>query len=102
MKEINEIEGHNMTKKHRLLIAAIAVLTLFHMIFCAFYGRLYGYFNLEGQLQSFLTTTAIIRGLLLIGIAISGLISLKDKASKTTPFYLIFFLFNLIIPFIFI
>ncbi|MEG2944582.1 MAG: hypothetical protein RR813_06955 [Enterococcus sp.] len=101
MREINEIEGNNMTKKHRLLIALITVLTLFHMVFCAFYSRLYGYFNLHDNLQSFLTTILIIRGILLGGIAFAGFISLKDESRKTTPFYLIFFLFNLIIPFVF-
>ncbi|WP_455326568.1 hypothetical protein [Enterococcus saigonensis] len=101
MKGINEIEENNMTKKHRLLIAVVTVLTLFHMIFCAFYNRLYGYFNLQDTLQLFLTTTFILRGALLVIIAILGLVSLNDHDSKVTPFYLIFFLFNLIIPFIF-
>ena len=90
-----------MTKKHRLLIAAIAILTLLHMVFCAFYSRLYGYFNLQDNLRLFLLATLIFRGIFLAVIAISGFIILNDKASKVTPFYLIFFLFNLIIPFVF-
>lgn len=90
-----------MEKKHRYLITIITVLTFVHMAFCTFYPTLSAYFNTHDHLRSFLTAVQLIRAVFLTGIAFSGFIAIKDRAKKIVPFYLVLFLFNLVIPFIF-
>ena len=90
-----------MEKKHRYLITIITVLTFVHMVFCTFYPTLTAYFNTHGQLRGFLTVVQLTRALFLTGTAFGGFLAVKDRAKKIVPFYLILFLFNLIIPFIF-
>lgn len=90
-----------MEKKHRYLITVITILTLIHMVFCTFYPRIYGYFNTQDLLPSFLTVLLVIRVLFFAGVAFCGFLAIKDRSNKVLPFYLILFFFNLIIPAIF-
>lgn len=90
-----------MTKKHRKFLAVILIVTILHLLFCGFYQQIYGYFNLQGGLMPFLTITQLMRIIFLIFIGIGGLLSLREQVKKALPFYLAFFLFNLVIPFIF-
>ncbi|MGX7163714.1 hypothetical protein [Enterococcus massiliensis] len=90
-----------MTKKHRNFLIGILIFSILHLIFCTFYQRLYGYFNLHQGVQGFVTLTQILRVLFLGAIGIGGFLSLREQVKKAIPFYLAFFLFNLILPFIF-
>ncbi|MFV0557479.1 MAG: hypothetical protein ACK5MW_02420 [Enterococcus sp.] len=87
-----------MNKKHRTLIILITVLTVIHTIFCAYYPWLYGYFNLQDHLAPFLEAVFFSRSAFVCLIAISGFLSIRDKMNRALPFYLIFFLFNLLLP----
>lgn len=90
-----------MNRKHRTLITIVAILTTIYMVFNAFYEYLYGYFNIHGELSSFLTTANLIWWFILIVVALCGLTAVRDQAKKIIPFYLIFFLMNLLSPYIF-
>lgn len=90
-----------MDKKHRYLITVITILTFVHMVFCTFYPRIYGYFNTQDLLPTFLTVLLVIRIAFFAGIAFCGFLALRDRSNKILPFYLVLFFFNLIIPAIF-
>lgn len=80
---------------------SIAFLSLAHLIFSYFYIRMYGYFNLHGHLNSFMTAAWILRFIIDVYIVICGFFAIREERYKVLPFYLLFFLFNLILPFIF-
>lgn len=90
-----------MTKKHRNLIFIVGGLTVIHLLFCIFYQRIYGYFNLKDQLGPFLTFTTLFRGILLGLTALLGWLAVNDKTKRALPIYLLLFLFNLILPHLF-
>ncbi|EGP4991129.1 hypothetical protein VD172_001665 [Enterococcus faecium] len=90
-----------MQKKHLFFTLSIAFLSLAHLIFSYFYIRMYGYFNLHGHLNSFMTAAWILRFIIDVYIVICGFFVIREERYKVLPFYLLFFLFNLILPFIF-
>ncbi|EGP5616910.1 hypothetical protein DUC44_001611 [Enterococcus faecium] len=90
-----------MQKKHLFFTLSIAFLSLAHLIFSYFYIRMYGYFNLHGHLNSFMTAAWILRFIIDVYIVICGFFAIHEERYKVLPFYLLFFLFNLILPFIF-
>lgn len=90
-----------MSKRHRNLIALIAILTFLRMVFASFYPMIYGYFNTQDLLSPFLTIAQIARLLMYLLIFGCGIWAIKDKANRAIPFYLLLFFFNLITPFVF-
>ncbi|WP_237558939.1 hypothetical protein [Enterococcus mundtii] len=90
-----------MTKKHKRMIISIALLSLIHLLFSFYYLHLYGYFNLHGQLNTFLLLTLILRVILAGYIILCGFFAIREEKQKLLPFYLLFFLFNLLLPFLF-
>ncbi len=80
---------------------SIAFLSLAHLIFSYFYIRMYGYFNLHGHLNSFMTVAWLLRFVIDAYIVICGFFAVREERYKVLPFYLLFFLFNLVLPFIF-
>ena len=91
-----------MQKKHLFFTLSIAFLSLAHLIFSYFYIRMYGYFNLHGHLNSFMTAAWILRFIIDVYIVICGFFfAIREERYKVLSFYLLFFLFNLILPFIF-
>ncbi|WP_347401447.1 hypothetical protein [Enterococcus sp. DIV0660C] len=90
-----------MQKKHTIFMISIAVLTIVHLIFSYFYIRMYGYFNLNGNLSSFLLVSNLFRIALDLFIIICGFLALREEKMKFLPFYLLFFLVNLVFPFLF-
>ncbi|MGG5312040.1 MULTISPECIES: hypothetical protein [unclassified Enterococcus] len=90
-----------MTKKHKSFIISITLLSLVHLLFSFYYLRLYGYFNLHGQLNTFLLLSMILRVVLAVYIVVCGFFAIREEKQKLLPFYLLFFLFNLLLPFLF-
>ncbi|MDA9461107.1 hypothetical protein B835_994 [Enterococcus mundtii 3F] len=90
-----------MTKKHKLLLISIALFSLIHLLFSFYYLHLYGYFNLHGQLNTFLLLTLILRVVFAGYIVLCGFLAIREEKQKLLPFYLLFFLFNLLLPFLF-
>lgn len=89
-----------MLKHQRSFLSFILLLTIGHIIFCAFYQRIYGYFNLQNQLITFVSIVSIIRLLLLASIAGAGYLALRH--SKTAVIFCsLLFLFNLVLPYLF-
>lgn len=79
-----------MQKKH-LFTLSIAFLSLAHLIFSYFYIRMYGYFNLHGHLNSFMTAAWILRFIIDVYIVICGFFAIREERYKVLPFYLLFF-----------
>ncbi|WP_333777817.1 hypothetical protein [Enterococcus thailandicus] len=90
-----------MQKKHTIFMISIAVLTIAHLFFSYFYIRMYGYFNLNGNLNSFLLVSNLFRIVFDLFIIICGFFALREEKMKFLSFYLLFFLINLVLPFIF-
>ncbi len=90
-----------MKKKHLYFTISIALLSLVHLLFSFFYVRIYGYFNLHGDLSSFVLVSQLFRFALDAYIVVFGFFALREGKQKMVPFYLLFFLFNLILPFLF-
>ncbi len=90
-----------MQKKHLFFTISIALLSLLHLLFSYFYVRMYGYFNLTGSLSSFLLAARLFRFAIDAYIIICGFYAIREERLKILPFYLLFFLFNLILPFLF-
>lgn len=90
-----------MKKKHLYFAISIAILSLVHLLFSYFYVRMYGYFNLHRNLNSFLLVSQILRFVLDAYIIVCSFFAIREEKQKILPFYLLFFLFNLILPFLF-
>jgi hypothetical protein len=90
-----------MGKKHLFFMISIAFFSLLHLIFSYYYMRLYGYFNLQGTLSGFVMGSQFLRLILNAYIVICGFLALRENKKRLLPFYLLFFLFNLILPFLF-
>ncbi|MGM9902860.1 hypothetical protein A5844_001528 [Enterococcus sp. 10A9_DIV0425] len=90
-----------MSKKHKLFMISIAILSVIHLLFSYYYLHLYGHFNLQGNLNSFLLISFILRLLLDLYIVTCGFLAIREDKQKVLPFYLLFFLFNLVLPFLF-
>ncbi|EOH92308.1 hypothetical protein ACTNBL_04925 [Enterococcus villorum] len=90
-----------MQKKHFYFTISIALLSLLHLLFSYFYVRMYGYFNLHGNLNSFILISQVFRLALDAYIVLCGFLAIREDKQKLLPFYLLFFLFNLILPFLF-
>ncbi|MFV0560125.1 MAG: hypothetical protein ACK5NA_05365 [Enterococcus sp.] len=90
-----------MKQKHSLFIIGIFILSLIHLIFSFYYVRLYGYFNVEGNVTTFVLLTRIGRFLLDALIVLAGYLAMREGKQRFLPFYLLFFLMNLILPFLF-
>lgn len=87
-----------MNRKHRTLITIVAIVTTIYMVYSAFYMRALGYANITGHLNSFLLWDNIARWTILSFVGICGLVAIRDQMKKTVPFYLVFFMMNLVIP----
>lgn len=87
-----------MNRKHRILIMVVAIVTTSYMVYSAFYLRTLGYANITGHLNSFLFWDQVARWGILAFVGASGLIAVRDQMKKAVPFYLIFFMMNLVIP----
>lgn len=90
-----------MKKKHFYFTISIVFLSLVHLLFSYFYVRMYGYFNLYGSLNSFVLVSQIFRFVLDTYIIVCSFFAIREEKQKLLPFYLLFFLFNLILPFLF-
>ena len=90
-----------MQKKHLYFTISIALLSVLHWLFSYFYIRLYGYFNLQGSLNQFLLFTQVFRFVLNFYIIFCGYVTLREENRKLLLIYLLFFLFNLLLPFLF-
>lgn len=90
-----------MKKKHLYFTISIALLSVLHWLFSYFYIRLYGYFNLQGSLNQFLLFTQVFRFVLNFYIIFCGYITLREENRKLLLIDLLFFLFNLLLPFLF-
>ena len=90
-----------MKKQSIILLGFIAIFSFIHLGLCFFYPQMYAYFTGQEQLSAFLTSLRIFRWALYCGVAFAGLYSLQQKETKTVPIYLLFFLFNLLLPNIF-
>ncbi|MGM0123344.1 hypothetical protein IGI37_000710 [Enterococcus sp. AZ194] len=90
-----------MKKKTMLLLGCIAFFSLIHLGLCFFYPQMYAYFSGQEQLTVFLTSLRIFRWLLYCAVILAGLYTLQKKETKVVPAYLLFFLFNLLLPNIF-
>ncbi|MEY8445877.1 hypothetical protein [Enterococcus ratti] len=90
-----------MQKKYLYFTISMAFLSFLHLLFSYFYMRMYGYFNLHGNLNSFIWTSKLLRFALDVYIILCGFFAIREEKQKILPFYLLFFLFNLILPFLF-
>ena len=90
-----------MQKKHFYFTISIALRSVLHLLFSYFYVRMYGYFNLHGNLNSFILISQVFRLALDAYIVLCGFLAIREDKQKLLPFYLLFFLFNLILPFLF-
>lgn len=52
---------------------------------------MYGYFNLHGHLNSFMTAAWILRFIIDVYIVICGFFAIREERYKVLPFYLLFF-----------
>ncbi|KAF1296445.1 hypothetical protein BAU15_12890 [Enterococcus sp. JM4C] len=90
-----------MKNKTLLLLGIIAFFSLVHLGLCFFYPQMYAYFSGQAQLTLFLSILRIFRWALYVAVALAGLFSLQKKETKFVPVYLLFFLFNILLPNIF-
>ena len=90
-----------MKKKHLYFTISIAILSLVHLLFSYFYVRMYGYFNLHVYFNSFVLVSQLLRFVLDAYIIVCSFFAIREEKQKILPFYLLFFLFNLILPFLF-
>ncbi len=88
-----------MKKKHLYFTISIALLSLVHLLFSYFYVRMYGYFNLHGNLNSFVLVSQILRFVLDAYIIVCGFFAIREEKKKIFAFLLTVLLFNLIMPF---
>ncbi len=77
-----------MKKKHLYFTISIALLSLVHLLFSYFYVRMYGYFNLHGNLNSFVLVSQILRFVLDAYIIVCGFFAIREEKTKNIAFLL--------------
>lgn len=87
--------------KHKRLMISIIALTAVHLLICIFSTKLYAYFNMAGSLGSFRIGLILFRIIFAVYIALCGYFALRENLTKYLPLYLLAFLFNLILPYLF-
>ncbi|MHC5249931.1 hypothetical protein [Enterococcus sp. LJL90] len=77
------------------------VFSLANFILALRYLPLYAYFNTNNQLGGFLIAVQFFRVLIYILTIIGGYWALRQQKTRAMLFYVAFFLFNLLLPFLF-
>lgn len=90
-----------MKKKHIILCIVILLLSAVHFFLSIYFLKLYAYFNVQNNLRTFVTAVRVFRYGIYGLTIVSGYLALKDQQRKLILFYLTFFVFNLMLPFLF-
>lgn len=90
-----------MKKIQTVLAVLTLVLSVANFILALRYLPLYAYFNTNDHLSSFLLSVQIFRIVIYLLTIIGGYISLRRQKTRAMFFYVAFFLFNLLLPFLF-
>lgn len=61
-----------MQRRQKIYIWTLISSTAIHLLFANFYQRIYAYMNTANHLNTFLISSILIRGLLLIAIVLAG------------------------------
>lgn len=88
-------------KKHRYLMISIISITAIHLLVCLFSTKLAAHFNMAGTLGTFKNTLSVLRMLFTFYIVGCGYVALREGFKQLLPLYLMFFFFNLVLPYLF-
>lgn len=87
-----------MQRRQIIYIWTLIVLTAIHLLFANVYQRIYAYMNTINHLNTFLVSSILIRGTLLIIIVLAGFTCIR-YFKKYLPIYLGLFLINFLLFF---
>ncbi|EFU74734.1 hypothetical protein HMPREF9088_0455 [Enterococcus italicus DSM 15952] len=88
----------SMQRRQKIYIWTLISLTAIHLLFANFYQRIYAYMNTANHLNTFLVSSILIRGLLLIAIVLAGFTCIR-YFKNYLPIYLGLFLINFLLFF---